>query len=358
MRSRTGTIVVNMSELPSVLDVAIFGAGPAGLAAACAAQDAGLTYVVLEKSGLVQSLVDHPQQIRYFSPADEMAIGRIPFFVAGGHKPTREDALAYYRAVASTRNVNVKTWEAVTEVSHSEVSGARFAIRTQLQRAGDGDVRTYLAHYVLVCTGTFPNPKIIGVTGEDGPNVYYRLQDPTPFYGRNIAVIGGGNSAATAAMTLAEAGAQVKVLMRRAPAEFQSQLRPFIVRDLNIMANEKRLELIPNTEVVRISTHAVTAVETEYGQDWRAMGLRPYDIPTDFVFIMAGHGADRGLFEHLGIALGDDGLPIFDKDTAETAIPGMYVAGSLSRANIILESRSRAVEIIKRIAGARDTTGQ
>ena len=103
--------------MPEVLDLLIVGAGPAGLAAACAAQDAGLRYVVVERRGPVQSLVEHPQQIRYFSPADEMAVGGVPFFVRGGHKPTREDALAYYRAVAASRSLNLATWEEVVDVS-------------------------------------------------------------------------------------------------------------------------------------------------------------------------------------------------------------------------------------------------
>ena len=94
----------------------IVGAGPAGLAAGCAAQDAGLRFVIVERAGLVQSLVEHPQQIRYFSPADELAIGGIPFPMAGGHKPTREDALAYYRAVAAARRLPLATWEEVTDV--------------------------------------------------------------------------------------------------------------------------------------------------------------------------------------------------------------------------------------------------
>src|SRR5579862_4034501 len=91
---------------PDVYEVVIIGAGPAGLAAACAAQDAGLTYLVIERNGLVQSLVEHPQQLRYFSPADELAIAGIPFPI-GGHKPTREDALAYYRGVASARRLRL-----------------------------------------------------------------------------------------------------------------------------------------------------------------------------------------------------------------------------------------------------------
>ena len=96
-----------------VLDLLIIGAGPAGLAASCAAQEAGLSHVAVERHGPVQSLVEHPQQIRYFSPADELAIGGVPFPVAGGHKPTREDALAYYRAVAASRRLPLATWEEV-----------------------------------------------------------------------------------------------------------------------------------------------------------------------------------------------------------------------------------------------------
>ena len=333
--------------MPDLLDLFIVGAGPAGLAAACAAQGAGLSYIVVEREGVVQSLVDHPQQIQYFSPSDEMAIGGVPFFAPGGHKPTREQALAYYRAVAATRALHLATWEEVIAAERvgepSEDQG--FLIKTQRRVAGDGETRVWRARTLLICAGTFPNPRLLRVPGADLPKVMSRLADPTPFFGRDVLVIGGGNSAATAGMTLAESGARVTVAMRRPPLDFQNHLRPFIVRDLTIMAEEKRLTLLTNVRVSAIGP--------------RSVHLAPYagsdparELPNDFVFAMLGHTADQTLFHRLGLPLADDGLPIYDEETAETPTPGIYVAGSLSRANIILESRRRAVEIVERVARA------
>jgi thioredoxin reductase (NADPH) len=334
-----------------LLDLLIVGAGPAGLAASCAAQDAGLAHLVVERRGPTQSLVEHPQQIRYFSPADELAIGGVPFPVAGGHRPTREDALAYYRAVAASRRLPLATWEEVTGVARVGPAPplGHFRVRSIRRRAGAGEV-VRRARFLLVCSGTFPNPRRLDVPGADLPKVLARLDDPTPFFGRDVLVAGGGNSAATAAMTLAEAGARVTVAMRRAPADFQSHLRPFIVRDLTIMAEEKRLSLVSGVRVARITPDSVELACAPYGQEPPPDGGARRTLPNDFVFALIGHTADLALFAHLGVPLAPDGLPVYDEESSESAVPGLYLAGSLSRANIILESRRRAAEIVAHVA--------
>ncbi len=336
----------------NVLDLLIVGAGPAGLAASCAAQAAGLSQVVVERHGPVQSLVEHPQQIRYFSPADELAIGGVPFPVAGGHKPTREDALAYYRSVASSRNLPLATWEEVTDIQRlgPPPPEGHFQVRSVRRRAGEGEVVERRARFLLVCTGTFPNPRPMDVPGADLGKVFTRLDDPTPFFGRDVLVVGGGNSAATGAMTLSEAGARVTVAMRRAPADFQSHLRPFIVRDLKIMADEKRLTLLTDVRVTRITPTTVELAHVAYDEATPSAEADRWTLPNDFVFAQIGHTADRTLFAHLGVPLAPDGLPVYDEQTSESAVPGLYFAGSLSRANIILESRRRAVEIVTHVA--------
>lgn len=330
------------------LDLLIIGAGPAGLAAACAAQDADVSYAVIDRAGPVQSLVEHPQQIRYFSPADEMAIGGIPFSMAGGHKPTREDALAYYRAVAAARQLNLQTWEEVVGVERG-INDGLFTVDSEPCIAGEGGPRIRRrARYLLVCAGTFHTPRPLrDVPGADLPKVLRRLQDPTPYFRRNVLVVGGGNSAATAAMTLAEAGAQVTIAMRRPPEPFNSHLRPFIVRDLLISAEEKRLRLRTNVSLTRVTP---TTVEIDFCPAYPLPeGQTPpvhETLPNDFVFALLGYEADPVLFQMLQVPLAPDGLPEYDEATAETGIPGLFVAGSLSRANIILESRKRAVEIV------------
>ena len=336
----------------TVLDLLIVGAGPAGLAASCAAQEAGLSHIVVERQGPVQSLVEHPQQIRYFSPADELAVGGVPFPVAGGHKPTREDALAYYRAVASSRRLPLATWEEVVDIRRVGPAppGGCFQVRSERRRAGEGEAIEHRARFLLVCTGTFPNPRRLDAPGAGLPKVFTRLDDPTPFFGRDVLVVGGGNSAATGAMTLAEAGARVTVAMRRPPADFQSHLRPFIVRDLKIMADEKRLTLLTDVRVTAITPTTVELAHIAYDEATPSADADRWTLPNDFVFALVGHTADRTLFAHLGVPLAPDGLPVYDEDTSESCVPGLYLAGSLSRANIILESRRRAVEIVAHVA--------
>ena len=342
--------------MTDILDLVIVGAGPAGLAAGCAAQDAGLSYEIVERHGIVESLVRHPQQIRYFSPSDELAIGGVPFPVAGGHKPTREDALAYYRAVAATRKLRLCTWEEVVAVERftdTSPGKPRFAVQSAMRIARDGETRLRHCRYMLVCTGTFQNPRHLGVPGGDLPKVLDRLEDPTPFFGRDVLVAGGGNSAATAAMTLSEAGARVTIAMRRPPADFQSHLRPFIVRDLKIMAGEGRLTLIANVGISAVYPDRVMLNVLEYDEHGSRFVGESWPIDNDFVFALIGQQADANLFSHLGVQMTPAGLPVYDEVTAETPVEGIYVAGALSRANIILESRRRAVEIVQRIAAGR-----
>jgi len=404
-----------------VCELLIIGGGPAGLAAACAAQDAGLTYVVIERNGIVQSLVEHPQQIRYFSPSDEISIAGIPFPVAGGHKPTREDTLAYFRGVARSRRLNLALWEEVISAEPMNIAdlidrdeapprwsmtgddptaifsstegnidetvidaevdagdGGQVDVSTGVdsvdptvnfagfdegnivvhrpipgfrvlsQRWNTGQQVERFCRYLLVCTGTFQNPKRLDIPGAELPKVQIKFEDPTPYFGCDVLVIGGGNSAATTAMTLAQAGARVTLAMRRPPADFQSHLRPFIVRDLLIMADEHRLTLITGVRLTNIFPDRVILARADYGS---SIPLMPDEIvlPNDFVFTQIGHTADKRLFDTLCIPLNKEGLPVIDEDTAETPVPGIYVAGALSRANIILESRRRAVEIVERI---------
>jgi thioredoxin reductase (NADPH) len=338
-----------------ILDLLIVGGGPAGLAAACAAQDAGISYLVVERCGPVQSLVDHPQQIAYFSPADEMAIGGIPFPVRGGHRPTREDALAYFRAVIAARNLPLATWEEVVEIAR-EADGV-FRVRSVRRNAGDGEMVERRARFLLLCTGTFPNPRRLDIPGASLPKVFARLDDPTPFFGRDVLVIGGGNSAATAAMTLAEAGARVTIAMRRPPEPYQSHLRPFIVRDLTIMADEKRLTLLTDMRIIEITPRSATLARMPYGaseagvgDDAASGGRDTIEMPNDFVFAMIGHTADATLFKQLGIALDDSGLPFFDQSTGQSEAAGVYIAGSLSHANLIIEARKRAVSVVQQVA--------
>ena len=136
--------------------------------------------------------------------------------------------------------------------------------------------------------------------------------------------------------------------MRREPVDFQSHLRPFIVRDMKIMADEKRLTLLSDVRVCAIGPRSVELAGAPYAEPLSSKHER-WSLPNDFVFALIGHTADPELFANIGVALADDGLPVYDEATAQTSVPGLYIAGSLSRANIILESRKRAVEIVRRI---------
>ena len=197
-----------MSE---TLDVLIVGAGPAGLHAACIAEDVGLAYRVIDRAGLAHSFVEYPQAMRFFSPPSEMEVGGMPFPMRGGDKPSREDILPYFRSVAAYRRLKL-----------------RICTRTRSPESA----KTHHARTIALATGVWDQPNRLNCAGDDLPHVFHRFHEPTEYFGQSVLVTGGGNSAVHAALTLSEAHAQVVLAMRRPPAAFQSHLRPFVVRDL------------------------------------------------------------------------------------------------------------------------------
>jgi len=332
-------------------DLLIVGAGPAGLHAACTAQDLGMSHRVIDRRGLVHSFVDYPQALRFFSPPDEMAIGGVPFPMRGGEKPAREDILPYFRAVAAYRKLSLSLWERITDIRRE---GDLFVVDTL--REPNGDVpRTYRARSLLLASGVWDIPVTLTCPGAELPHVFSRFYEPTEFFGMEVLVVGGGNSAVHAALALSEAGAQVTYAMRRPPVAYQSHLRPFVVRDLEFAVTEKRLALHAGAFVVRIEPQTVWLQPGEYDPAHPSGGKltgEPYPAPARFVFALLGQRSDPTLFHRLGLCLEPDGRPARDPETFETNVPGVYVAGSLAgeKIDIILTGREQAAGVVRRIA--------
>ncbi|MCC6443628.1 MAG: NAD(P)-binding domain-containing protein [Armatimonadetes bacterium] len=319
-------------------DVLIIGAGPVGLAAACAAQDAGLAYLCLDKGGICHYVSEYPIMMRFYSPAEDLAIGGIPFPVANDEKPRREDALAYYRNVVAARGLNVRTWEGVESVHRS---GAGFLVSTLREPDRDGGF-SYRSRAVILATGFWGQPRTLEVPGSRLQKVAVRYREAAPYYGKEALVVGGGNSAAEAAMALAAAGSRVSLSSRRSsPSE--CKLRPFVLRELELRLSEGKLTPLYGTEVVEIKPQEVVLKRSDG---------TVLSIPNDFVFALLGYRANRPFLEGCGIRVAEDDRPEYHEETFETCVPWLYVAGGMTREGFIFNGRERVARIVAHLRGA------
>ena len=340
-----------MTANNEISDVLIIGAGPAGLHAACIAQDLGLSHRVIDRRGLAHSFVDYPQTLRFFSPPDEMEIGGIPPPMRGGDKPTREDILPYFRAVAHYRKLNLSLWERIEDIRRD---GKIYTIHTRTEPNGDL-ARQYRGRYVVLASGVWDEPNRLHCPGDDLSHVFSRFHEPTEYFGMDVLVTGGGNSAAIDAMMLAEAHANVTLAMRRPPQDYQSHLRPFVIRDLNFFVEDGKINLHTGVRVSKITPQTVTLQPVSYDETRAQQGEangEPFDIPARFVFAVIGQKPDTAFLERIGLCLEADGRPARNDETFETNLPCLYVAGSLAgnKIDIILSGREQAAGVVCRIA--------
>ena len=319
-------------------DLIIVGAGPIGLAAACAAQDAGLNFLILDKAGPCQSIVEYAPRQSFYSPASELEVGGVPFPMAADEKPRREDALAYYRAVITSRRLPLQTWERVQSVTKA---GDVFTVTT-VQQPDEAWTKTYTAKFVLIVNGVWDQPRTLSIPGVDLHKVTTHYLDPTPYLSKDCLTVGGGNSAAEVAMSLSRAGAKSRLALIE-PSFDVCNLRPFVLRELLILVEEQKIEVFFETEVTEITPTEVCLKSLADGHRW--------SIPNDFVFILIGQNPDIPLLEAAGIAINPDDLrPVYNDDTFETGVPGLYVAGSIARNQHIVNGRPNAVKIVEEIA--------
>jgi thioredoxin reductase (NADPH) len=336
---------------PEISDVLIFGAGPSGLHAACTAQDLGLSHRIIDRRGLAHSFVEYPQTLRFFSPPDEMEVGGVPLPMHGGDKPNREDILPYFRAVARSRKLTLSLWEQIIDV-HRE--GDLFVVHTLCEPNGVSR-RTYRGRAIVLASGVWDEPNRLSCPGAEFPHVHSRFHEPTEYFGMDVLVVGGGNSAVYAALALAEARANVIFAMRRPPVAFQSHLRPFVVRDLQFAVDERKVDLRTGVVVSAIEPERAWLQPIEYdpAHEW---GGHPagdaYPVPARFVFALLGQRATGAFLHSLGLCLEPDGRPVRDPETYETNAPGIYVTGSLAggKIDIILTGREQTAAVVRTIA--------
>jgi thioredoxin reductase (NADPH) len=325
-----------------IKDVTIVGAGPAGLAAGIAAKRFGLNYSIVEKGVLVNSIYRFPVNMVFFTTPELLEIGGLPL-VSPFEKPTRIEALRYYRRVVDTYNLQIEFGEQVIAVTR-EPGPARdeiFAIETRSEK---GVRRIRHSRYVVFAIGYFDHPNVLGVPGEDLPHVSHYYNESHGFYRKRVVIVGAGNSAAETALELYRSGAHVTLVHRH--AALKPSIKYWVKPDIENRLKEGSVVGFFNTRLVEIQP---TQVIVEHNG-------RSVEIPADAVFLLTGYHPDCDLYRRAGIRLSRDTMnPVFNSETFETNVPGLFLAGGAicgkDTSNIFIENgRFHGEKIIGLIA--------
>jgi thioredoxin reductase (NADPH) len=293
--------------------VAIIGAGPCGLAVAIAMQRAGVRAVVYERGPVVSSIASYPLYMSFFSTAEKISIGGLPF-VTGGEKPTRREALAYYRMVTGHFGLQVRQYEPVIEIRRD---GGHFIVRSE--KYGEGVIETpYDA--VVIATGYFGTPNRLDVPGESLPHVVHLYREGHEAFRRDAVVVGGGNSAVDAALDLYRCGARTTVV--HFGDQFDPNVKPWILPDMLNRVKDGSIAVRWKSRVTRIEAEHMV-VEGPTGEEER--------IPAQHVYLMTGFTPSSTLLRQLGVSIdAKTGIPEHDPATMETNVPRVFIAGVLA----------------------------
>jgi thioredoxin reductase (NADPH) len=321
------------------LDVVIAGAGPAGLAAAIAATKAGLSYQVIEKGALVNSLLHYPTEMVFFTTPELMEIGGLPF-VSPNDKPSRMEALRYYRRATDTYDLEIAFDQTVEQISHD---GHAFTLNARHAR---GASCSWRGRTVVLATGAYDFANVMGVPGEDLPHVSHYYTSPHPYYRKQVVIVGGKNSAAEAALDLYRAGAHVTIVHRR--GALGDSIKYWVKPDIENRIKEGSVDARFNANVIEI-TPAHVVVEQD--------GTRA-EIPADGVFLLTGYISDNRLLRAAGVEIDPETCgPRHNPETYETNVKGLYVIGAMvagkASGRIFIENGRFHGEVVIREISAR-----
>jgi thioredoxin reductase (NADPH) len=295
---------------PDIFDLLVIGAGPTGMACAIDAQRAGFKVVLVDKGCLTNSLFHYPAHMTFFTTPELLEIGDMPFS-SPNQKPTRSEALEYYRKVAEHYALDIRQYENVDRVTGSD--GA-FTVHTTDRF--DRPIQ-HRARKLVIATGYYDLPNYLGLPGEDLSKVKHYYHEPHPFYGLDVLVIGGKNSAAIAALDLWRHGARVTLVHRG--AEMHRHVKYWILPDINNRIKNGEVAAYFSSTVANITEDAVT-LATPAGE---------VTLPNHFVFALTGYHPDFEFIERLGVTLDDANArcPVCDPATLESNVPGIYLGG-------------------------------
>ncbi len=358
-----------------LLDVVVVGAGPCGLATAVAAKEHGLRYAILDRACVTASLARYPCHMTFFSSVERLEIGGVPFTIPEP-KPTRREALAYYRHVVRHHGLEIRQYEEVTEVTREP--GLRgtpsfFRVRTQARGPGavsasgprslngdgaqdsgrlhePGRAAELVARAVVIATGGFGDPNRLKLSGEpDGypDKIIHYYQEPYPYFDQDVLVVGGGNSAVETALDLYRNGARVRMV--HFGYNFDRGVKPWVRPDIDNRLASGEILMQWGSRVAGVGPGTVTIVEEETGTATEAAN--------DWIFAMTGWRPDHTLLERLGVeSHPETGVPARDPTTMETTVPGVYIAGVIAAGfdanKIFIENgREHGARIAAHLAG-------
>ena len=296
------------------IDLAVVGAGPCGIAVGAAAGPAGLRATLYDKGCITNSLVDYPYYMTFFSTARKLEIAGVPFTIADA-KPTRREALGYYRRVVQHFELDVRQYEEVTSIKGQK---GDFLLQTRARSGAKDELR---AKAVVIATGGFHEPNYIGVPGEELPKVKHYYQEPFPFYDQDVLVVGAGNSSVESALETYRAGA--RVTMVHLFDGIDRGVKPWVVPDITNRLKNGEIEVYWRHRIQEIRPASVVLENTDSSET--------VEIPNDWVLAMTGWRPDRRFVSGLGISIDDEtGIPAHDPETMESNVPGLYIAGVLA----------------------------
>jgi len=287
-------------------DVAIIGGGPIGLACGISCKQMGLSYVIIEKGPLVHSIFNYPVSMTFFSTSDKLEIGDVPF-ISRNAKPTRDEALEYYRRVTLHFQLNVHLFENVSTIKKN-TNG--FNIETSKSN--------YYARFIIVATGFYDIPNLLGIPGEDLPKVHHYYKDPHLYFKQKIVVVGSANSAVDAALETYRKGSEVTMVIRE--PEIQQNVKYWVRPDIVNRIKEGSINAWFNSSIKEISESEVI-ISTPEGE---------IQISNDFVLAMTGYMPDFSFLQKMGIEIVEKDnivLPNHNPDTLESNVAGIFLAG-------------------------------
>ena len=286
-------------------DIVIVGGGPIGIACGLEAKKNGLNYVIIEKGTIVNSLFNYPINMQFFSSSDLLEIDNIPF-ISKEAKPKRNEALEYYRRIVTSNDLNINLFEKVEDIQKVQDD---FNVITNKNQ--------YISQNVIIATGFYDLPNLIDIPGEELDKVSHYYKDPHYYASQKLAVIGGSNSAVDAALECYRKGAEVTLIIRE--PEVGRRVKYWVRPDIINRIKEGSIKAYFNANVKEIHPSKIV-VDTPEGT---------VELENDFVLALTGYKPNFAFLEKLGIRLsGDDKrLPQYDKETMETNIDGLYLAG-------------------------------
>ena len=313
-------------------DICIVGAGPIGLNCAIEAIKSNLSYIIIDKGCLVNSLYNYPNNMTFFSTSDKLEIGNIPF-ISHNSKPTKAEAMEYYRRVSSSWKLKLNLYEKVVEIK----KGENFKIKTSKSN--------YLAKNVIIATGFYDLPYKLQIPGEELKKVKHYYDDPHPYFGMKIAIVGAGNSAVDVALETFRKGCKEVTMIIREP-KLNSNIKYWVKPDIENRIKENSIKAYFNSKITKITDKNIE-VKTKN---------KKIQLENDFVLAMTGYQPNFNFLKKIGIKIRTDknNTPLHDKKTMETNISGLYLAGVICgglKTNkwFIENSREHSINIINHI---------